>query len=283
MILECKFCGAPLTDRHRIPGPTLQLKCAKCKNVTVVEPEKASALGFKPPSAEGAAEPAPFRPGALTQAPPDSATPPAGLNVRGAAGSPSSTPVAAITVSATEPPTVSAPAATLGSGNGGATAPLVISPEAFADGAASGTAAAAAKPNGDSPPSETAATTDKQHYLQKIKLFSQLSVEECLAIERRLKRREFPPMQAMVKEGGPGDAMFFINAGAVEVRKKDPNTGIDFLLSELKAGSCFGEMALLTGKPRAASVVAVEPTTCWVLEMAAFDEVLLTSPKSAWP
>jgi len=41
--------------------------------------------------------------------------------------------------------------------------------------------------------------------------------------------------------------MFLITAGAVEVRKKDPNSGIDFLLSELKAGACFGEMALLTG------------------------------------
>ena len=126
---------------------------------------------------------------------------------------------------------------------------------------------------------EHAQTQDKSHYLQKIRLFSGLPYDECLLIESRLRPCEFAPQQTIVKEGGPADAMYFITSGAVEVRKKDPHTGIDFLLTELKAGSCFGEMALLTGKPRAASVVAVEPTSCSVLGHAAFDEVLLTSSK----
>jgi type IV pilus assembly protein PilB len=117
------------------------------------------------------------------------------------------------------------------------------------------------------------------HYLQKIRLFSALSYDECRIVESRLKPREFPPFQTIVKEGGPGDSMFFVNMGGVEVRKRDPNTGIDFLLSELRAGACFGEMALLTGKPRGASVVATEPTTCSVLEQADFEELVLHYPK----
>jgi len=119
----------------------------------------------------------------------------------------------------------------------------------------------------------------RTHYLQKIRLFSGLPYEECELIESRLRRCEFSPQQTIVREGGPGDAMFFITSGAVEVRKKDPQTGIDFLLTELKAGSCFGEMALLTGKPRVASVVAVEPTCCSMLDQSAFDDVLLASSK----
>lgn len=126
---------------------------------------------------------------------------------------------------------------------------------------------------------ERAQALDKNHYLQKIRLFSGLPYEECVLIEGRMRPREFAPQQILVEEGGPGDAMFFITSGAVEVRKKDPNSGIDFLLSELKAGSCFGEMALLNGKRRVATVVAVEPTTCSVLEQSAFDELLLTSSK----
>src|SRR5271157_902588 len=126
---------------------------------------------------------------------------------------------------------------------------------------------------------ESAEALDRNHYLQKIRLFSGLPYEECKLIESHLRTRDYAPQQTVVKEGGPGDAMFFITSGAVEVRKKDPHTGTDFLLSELKAGTCFGEMALLTGKPRAASVVAVEPTSCSVLEQSAFDEVLLTSSK----
>jgi type IV pilus assembly protein PilB len=112
-------------------------------------------------------------------------------------------------------------------------------------------------------------------------MFSALSHEECKIVESRLRRREFAPSQSIVKEGGPGDSMFFINNGAVEVRKRDSNTSIDFLLSELKAGSCFGEMALLTGQPRAASVIATEPTTCAVLEQAEFEALLLSYPKIA--
>ena len=117
------------------------------------------------------------------------------------------------------------------------------------------------------------------HYLQKIRLFSALSYDECRIVESHLKPREFAPFQTVVKEGGPGDSMFFVNGGGVEVRKKDPNTGIDFLLSELRAGACFGEMALLTGKPRGASVVATEPTTCSVLEQADFEELVTHYPK----
>ncbi len=119
----------------------------------------------------------------------------------------------------------------------------------------------------------------RTHYLQKINLFSPLSYEECVMVESRLKQREFPPNQTIVKEGGPGDSMFFIHAGTVEVRRRDPNTGIDFLLTELKPGSCFGEMALLTGKPRTASVIPTEPTMCKVLEQTDFEELVLSNPK----
>jgi type IV pilus assembly protein PilB len=138
-----------------------------------------------------------------------------------------------------------------------------------------GTTGATAAPAAEVP----APPPERTHYLQKIRLFRGLPYEECRLLESRLRTREFAPQQTIVKEGGPGDAMFFITSGAVEVRKRDPNTGIDFLLTELKAGAGFGEMALLTGKARTASVIAVEPTTCSVLEQSAFDDVLLTSPK----
>jgi len=119
----------------------------------------------------------------------------------------------------------------------------------------------------------------RTHFLQKIPLFASLSYDGCQMVESLMRNREFPPFQTIVKEGGPGDSMFVINAGAVEVRRKDPNTGIDFLISELKGGACFGEMALLTGKPRTATVVSTEPTMCGVLEKAAFEKLLLANPR----
>ncbi len=118
-----------------------------------------------------------------------------------------------------------------------------------------------------------------QHFLQRIQLFSLLTNEECNAIVRRLKRRDFPPNHYVVREGQAGDSMYFLTAGRCEVRKKDSSTGIEFLLTELGPGQCFGEMALLTGKPRTASVVTVEPTTVGILELKDFQELLLRYPK----
>ena len=126
-----------------------------------------------------------------------------------------------------------------------------------------------------------AAPTESQplHFLQRIKLFSGLSPEECQQVVKKMKRRDFPPNQVVVREGAPGNSMFFITAGLVEIRKKDANTGIDFLLSEMGPGQNFGEMSLLTGKPRTATVTATQPTTCAVLEQSDFQELFMSYPK----
>ncbi len=120
---------------------------------------------------------------------------------------------------------------------------------------------------------------DKQHFLQRIQLFSLLSWPECDAVVKKLKRKEHPPNQTIVREGQPGTSMYFITSGKVEVRKKDPTTSIDFLLTELGAGQCFGEMALLSDQPRSATVVTLEPTTVGILEQSDFHELLVAHPK----
>jgi CRP-like cAMP-binding protein len=132
--------------------------------------------------------------------------------------------------------------------------------------AASSTPGASASASAES----VASASQPQHFLQRIKLFSTLSSEECGEVVKRMKRRDFPPNQVIVREGAPGNSMFFITSGLVEVRKKDSATGIDFLLAEMGPGLNFGEMSLLTGKPRTASVMSLQPTTCAVLEQRIF-------------
>ena len=117
------------------------------------------------------------------------------------------------------------------------------------------------------------------HFLQRIKLFSTLSNDDCQQVVKRMRRRDFPPATVIVREGAPGSSMFFITSGNVEVRKKDPNTNIDFLLTEMGPGQNFGEMSLLTGKPRTATVITLQPTTCAVLEQKDFHDLLLQYPK----
>jgi len=123
------------------------------------------------------------------------------------------------------------------------------------------------------------ATTEP--FLRELPLFSRLSPSECAELERRMKQREFPPQTVIVREGGPGNAAFFIVAGLVAVRRKEPESGIEFQLAELGPGQMFGEMALLTGKPRNATVAAVQPTSCAVLEKADFERVIAEHPTIA--
>src|SRR5262245_49206982 len=91
-------------------------------------------------------------------------------------------------------------------------------------------------------------------FLRKVKLFAELSPESVSKLANSLKTVEFPTGEVIVREGAPGVSMYVIKSGVVEVRKKDPSTNIDFLVAQLSEGSAVGEMSLLTGKPRSATV-----------------------------
>ena len=117
--------------------------------------------------------------------------------------------------------------------------------------------------------------------LSAVPLFAGLQPLECAALEQRMQRCDFAPQSVIVREGSAGDAAFLILSGRVAVRRKDPESGVEFLLSELGPGQMFGEMALLTKKPRAASVVAIEPTSCAKLMRPDFERVMHEHPEVA--
>ncbi|HEX2373026.1 MAG TPA: cyclic nucleotide-binding domain-containing protein, partial [Actinomycetota bacterium] len=74
-------------------------------------------------------------------------------------------------------------------------------------------------------------------------------LEGVLAVGRRVS---FDTGQAIVERGDPGDAMYILVDGAAEV-------DIGGRFHRLERGDFFGEMAVLAGKPREATVKAVEP------------------------
>ncbi|MBC7541826.1 MAG: Flp pilus assembly complex ATPase component TadA [Candidatus Sericytochromatia bacterium] len=115
-------------------------------------------------------------------------------------------------------------------------------------------------------------------FLQNVQLFSSLGPVERTHIAKRLRVKVYAPREVIVKEGQEGDSLFVIAAGFVEIRKKDPQTGIDFLLSKMEAGACFGEMSLLNNRPRSATVTAVDQTLVWTLEQFDFTDLMLSHP-----
>lgn len=83
--------------------------------------------------------------------------------------------------------------------------------------------------------------------------------------------------QNIVTEGEPGDAMYVIVSGLVEVWTK--RGGKKIVLAELKEGDFFGEISLVTGEVRTATVTALKETRSMKLNKSDFDEISAQYPK----
>jgi CRP-like cAMP-binding protein len=115
--------------------------------------------------------------------------------------------------------------------------------------------------------------------LATVPLFSQLPRRTLTRLGRAMIERRFKRGQTIVKEGDKADAFFIVESGKVEViggRGKKASR-----LNELGAGSYFGEMALVDGAPRSATVKAVNDTDCLVLPRRALMAEIKTSPQIA--
>jgi voltage-gated potassium channel len=108
----------------------------------------------------------------------------------------------------------------------------------------------------------------------KVPFFHDVGASVIAEVTRLLRPREFPARAFIIRRGEPGDCMYFIVAGEVEVRlRPEPK--------RLGAGNFFGEAALLTGAPRNATVVAATPCTLLSLDIVHFRELLARQPELA--
>ncbi len=97
---------------------------------------------------------------------------------------------------------------------------------------------------------------DYDKVIESVEIFAPLSAEEKEAVARSAVRSVYAPGELILRRGDPGDSMFVIYRGNVEVRlpSRDGDTQ---QVAELRAGDFFGEMALLTGELRNADVITV--------------------------
>jgi small-conductance mechanosensitive channel/CRP-like cAMP-binding protein len=109
--------------------------------------------------------------------------------------------------------------------------------------------------------------------LRGVELFAPLSDEQRSALSARASERLYASNDAIVREGDAGRSMFVVLAGTAAV-----TTSAGAQVATYAAGHYFGEMALLTGQPRSATVTA--RSECLVLELTAdaLREVALANP-----
>jgi CRP/FNR family transcriptional regulator, cyclic AMP receptor protein len=115
--------------------------------------------------------------------------------------------------------------------------------------------------------------------LAAVPLFSQFSRKDLARLSRAVVERTYKKGETVVKEGEQAVAFFVIVKGKVEVAHATGSRASK--LNDLGPGEAFGEMALLDGGPRAATVKAVDETTCLVLSRWDFVAELRTNPHIA--
>ena len=91
--------------------------------------------------------------------------------------------------------------------------------------------------------------------------------------------RDFKAGTVLFEEGQPGDYMYVVTRGEVEIRRKVGD--LDRVLAVLPAGEFFGEMAILNSRPRSATAVVRTDSRLLVIEGSTFEAMLRARPEIA--
>jgi len=112
--------------------------------------------------------------------------------------------------------------------------------------------------------------------LSAVDLFAPLSVDETGMLAQAAVRHVFAPGELVIRAGDPGSSMFVVHNGRVQVQVNE--NGRPRTVATLNEGDFFGEMALFTGEPRTANVVALEETEVLEIGHSAMKRVFDNNP-----
>jgi CRP-like cAMP-binding protein len=116
--------------------------------------------------------------------------------------------------------------------------------------------------------------TEEADQLRRVPFFEDLTPEDLERIATIGDRRRFDAGETIIAKDTAGQTLFVLLSGAAEVEAGGAT-------HRLGPGDFVGEMALLGRRPRSATVTAVEPTECLVLEAMYFKPFLVKNPSVA--
>jgi len=99
-------------------------------------------------------------------------------------------------------------------------------------------------------------TDDRVALLSAIDLFRQVKREALYTLASHMKRVTFKTADTVVTAGAKGDSMFIVTEGLLDVYVHDQTENREVKVGHITSGQFFGEIALLTGRPRSATVMA---------------------------
>jgi CRP-like cAMP-binding protein len=115
--------------------------------------------------------------------------------------------------------------------------------------------------------------------LAKIEIFKGLSIADRQQLASLLTVKSFGPDETIFLQGEEGDGLYILRNGKVKICSYDQQ-GNELIFCFLSSGDLLGEIALLDGRPRSASVIAVKYTDALYLQREKFLGFLRSSPQA---
>ncbi|HRH42526.1 MAG TPA: mechanosensitive ion channel family protein [Pyrinomonadaceae bacterium] len=117
--------------------------------------------------------------------------------------------------------------------------------------------------------------------LRKVELFQTLNEDEQRELAEHLSVAPFVRGEAMTRQGAEAHWLYIITKGAGEVRVSVDGTELSNKVATLKTGDYFGEMAMMTGEKRSATVIATTDTECYRIDKDSFQKIIHRRPEIA--
>ncbi len=115
--------------------------------------------------------------------------------------------------------------------------------------------------------------------LQAFPILETLEEETLAELAPFFATETFPPGREIVRQNDPGDKFYIIARGVVEVWRTEEKSGNTKRVAVLQDGDFFGEITLITGFPRTATVRAQTVCTCISLERGQFNRLMEGFPE----
>src|SRR5438067_11738156 len=120
----------------------------------------------------------------------------------------------------------------------------------------------------------------KMAALEHVEMLTSLSTEERLEMANSMRLAPFGRGEVITRQNAAAHWLYVLTKGEVEVRVRSEN-GVEKIVTRLHAPNVFGEMGVVTGEPRTASVIAASEVECYRLDKEAFQRVLKGRPQIA--
>ena len=120
----------------------------------------------------------------------------------------------------------------------------------------------------------------RRELLSRVELLRDLNAMERERLAGRMTRHRFSEAQTVIEAGAPGSSMFLVVEGLLNVYSADPGEdGEPLRIASLSPGDCFGEMSLLTGEPRSATISAVTDSIAYEITKRDIEDLFDQRPE----